>query len=613
LQLATRGPEIRRDFPRSDDVFIMRPVSPLRRELLIAAVLTPLYLLGRGYVFGTHDHAIHLAYIERAADPGFLPGDPLLAVAAHHPSIFFSGLALLSRLAPLEVIYFVGHALSVFAMLAGLRSLARGLWDGPAGEWAAAVAVAGAFVHRYVPGSIANLDPLFLPRVASFGPLLWALSLGARRRFVAAFALTGLVFLVHATTASHTAAVLWAGCAFGGRANRRACVIGPAVFLAAAAPLLILVAVHGGPGIPTPAPVEWIQSLKLHFPFHHFPVWKELLAKAAPAAAAVLLGIAVSTWRGAGRTLTGYLVGVAALFSAGGIGNGLLRWPVTIHLHLFEAGRILDGLAIVALGRWSYSAFKGSWAVKSIAALVVAGYFIRTGLHEWVRYRIVPDLYVLIATLAVTALVRLGISGPRRPPHGAGAFLFGAGTRAPPLRLGVAFAAFTAVALMLVSGRIPQWKPSGAGQRGYRMMQWAGDHLPADAVGIIPPYMEEPVAAFRYFARRRAIGSWKDGGEGTFDYAFQLAWERAVRDITGIGDRIRVPAGSFSWPRFAGWLRDARRSYHRMPGRHFTEVAPRYGASHVVREAEAPAIALPVVYRDEEYVLYALPGSNDRG
>jgi hypothetical protein len=576
-------------------------------------VLTPLYLLGRGYVFGTHDHAIHLAYIERAADPGFLPGDPLLAVAAHHPSIFFSGMAVLSGLASLEVLYFVGHALSVFAMLFGLRSLARGLWEGRAGEWAAAVAVAGAFVHRYVPGSIANLDPLFLPRVASLGPLLFALSLGARRRFLPAFALTGLVFLVHATTAAHTAAVLWVGCAFGGRANLRACLIGPAVFLVAAAPLLILVAVRGGPGIPTPAPVEWIQSLKLHYAFHHFPVLKELLEKVAPAVVAVLLGIAVSAWRGAGSTLAGYLVGTVALFVAGVIGNGLLRWPVTIHLHLFEAGRILDGLAIVALGRWSFSAFKGTWVVKSAAVFVVAGYFIRTGLHEWVRYRLVPDLYVLIGALVVTALVRLGISGRRRGPDGAGAFLFGAGTRAPPLRLGVAFAAFIAVALMLVSGRVPEWKPSGVGQRGYRMMQWAGEHLPADAVVIIPPYMDEAVATFRYFARRRAIGSWKDGGEGTFDYAFQLAWERAVRDITGVGSRIRVPAGSFSWPRFAGWLRDADRSYHRMPARHFIEVARRYGATHVVREAEAPGIALPVVYRDGEYVLYALPEANDRG
>ena len=110
------------------------------REVLIAAALTPLYILGRGYSFGIRDHAIHLAYIERAADPGFLPGDPMLDVAVHHPSFFFPALAFLSRFASLECIYFIGYALSVFAMILGLRALARSLWHGPAGAWAAAVA-----------------------------------------------------------------------------------------------------------------------------------------------------------------------------------------------------------------------------------------------------------------------------------------------------------------------------------------------------------------------------------------------------------------------------------------------------------------------------------------
>ena len=52
--------------------------------------------------------------------------------------------------------------------------------------------------------SIENLDALFLPRVASLGPLLWALALGARGRFGRAFLLTGAVFLFHAPTAAHT-------------------------------------------------------------------------------------------------------------------------------------------------------------------------------------------------------------------------------------------------------------------------------------------------------------------------------------------------------------------------------------------------------------------------
>ena len=244
------------------------------REISIAAVLTPLYLLVRGYSFGIRDHGIYLPYIERAAHPDFLPGDPMLALADRHSSLFFEALALLSRFVPLEVLYCAGHLLSVFVMLFAIRALALALWSDGTGQWTAAVAVAGVFVHRNVAGGIENFDAIFLPRVASLGPLLCALALGVRGRHLLAFAVIGVVFLFHATTAAHTALVLWCGIAAAGRKHMRACLLGPIVFLAAASPLLVLMAIRGGPDIPTPAPDEWIQSLKLHYPFHHYPsVW----------------------------------------------------------------------------------------------------------------------------------------------------------------------------------------------------------------------------------------------------------------------------------------------------------------------------------------------------
>jgi len=571
----------------------MPRVSPRRREVLIAAALTPLYILLRGYAFGTRDHAIHLAYIERAADPGFLPGDPMLDVAVHHPSFFFPALALLSRFASLECIYFIGYMLSVFAMILGLRALARSLWSGPAGAWAAAVAVAGAVVHRFVAGAIENFDILFIPRVASLGLLLFALALGARRRFIPAFGLTGAVFLVHATTAAHTAFILWVCCALGGRANLRQCLLGPVVFLAGAAPLLIMIAVHGGPDIPTPAPEKWIQALKLHYAFHHFPKPWVIISKVGPGIAAVLLGVVVSRWRGAGRTLTGYLAGILGLMVAGSIGNSLLAWPVTIHLHLFEAGRMLDCIAIVALGRWSFSILGGPWPAKLACWVTVAAHLIRINLHEWVRYRFVPDFIILIAALLITVIKRRGqVQRPRTDSiH----------------RSWYGLVAASCILLMTVSGWIPAWNFCGAGQRGCRLMEWARGNLAPDAVVIIPPYMEEPVAAFRYFARRRTVGSWKDGGEGTFDHDYQLLWERQVRDITGIGDTIQVPAGSVYWLNYFDWLHDAHQSYHRMPAQHFLDMALAYGATHVVRETWAPRLSLPVLYQDEEYVLYATP------
>jgi len=143
----------------------------------------------------------------------------------------------------------------------------------------------------------------------------------------------------------------------------------------------------------------------------------------------------------------------------------------------------------------------------------------------------------------------------------------------PTPRQGRVFAVIFGAVLIVASGRLPVWQPTGSGRAGHRMMRWARERLPEDAVVIIPPYMEESVCAFRYFARRRAVGAWKDGGEGTFDQTFQLTWERQVRDITGVGDRIRVPRGLVRWPRYLDWLAEARQSYDQAPAEHFIDVA----------------------------------------
>ena len=322
------------------------------------------------------------------------------------------------------------------------------------------------------------MDPLFLPRVASLGPLLYALSLGARGRYHTAFALTGVVFLLHATTASHTAFMLWTACALGGRANLRACLLGPVLFLAAAGPLLVAMAIHGGPDIPTPAPEAWIQSLKLHFSFHHFRSPIVLAQKIVPAVLAILLAIAVSRWRGAGRVLGGYLVGALVLLAAAGLGNWLLASPLTIHLHLFEVGRMLDYLAVIGLGGWTFVAARGPVWVRVAGALVAASYFIRTTRAAWLDYGFALDLYLLAAALAATVLLR----HPRLAQLIPGAARRLAALHrlrgpVPPRWRGYACIVVCAAGLVLASGWAPRWNPDGIERA----------RLPDDAVGERAP------------------------------------------------------------------------------------------------------------------------------
>lgn len=575
----------------------------IANEAAIVAAMTAFFVLLWGYSFGGDDHAIHLAFIERFRDPGFLPGDPMLAMAAKHPSMFFPLMAWLSNAVPLETVYFCAYLLSAFAMLFGLRMLGRSLWPGFAVGWRLALALALAIViPRAVAGGLTNFDPLFLPRVMSIGPLLIALALCVRGRFLWAFALTGLVFLFHATTAAHTAALIWMACAFCGRKELRALLLGPAVFMLVSSPLLIMMFAAGGSGIATPAPAAWIDAVKLNYPHHHFEAPLILAIQMLYGTLAVLMAISCSEWKGAGRMLAGFLAGIWLLFAAGVVGNHFLHSPHTIQLHLFQVGRMLDYLALLSAIWFARVCFRRS-KLHGMAALLPASTYILsslicamaglpgTGHFALAAYTV---LGILLAGVAMAVAMRLSgspdtsASTPPRPPR---------------LAITLAVSAFVIGSALAIGIRTDEsssrWDIDGTRLTGYPMMRWANAHLPADAVVLIPPYAFEPVASFRYFGRRRIVGSWKDGGEGSFDLAFQMQWADYVHDV------LKIPA-SVDPLEHPALLQRANRDFHRMSADRIVAVAQRYGATHVVRESAAPPLALPLLYRDGDYALYRI-------
>lgn len=304
---------------------------------------------------------------------------------------------------PLEGLYFAAYVLSVAGVIAGIRTVARSLWDGPRGEWAATFAVVGVFAHRHVAGGIENMDPNFLPRVASAGPLLFALAYGARGKYRLGLGLCGLVFLFHATTAAHTAALIGCAALCGDRRSVRDLFIGSGLFLLAASPLLLVAAASKGSGIPTPAPMEWLASVKLHYPFHHFAPPGEVAKKAVPAMLACLLAAVTSKDSTRRRLIAGTLAGTALLMAAGWLGNRWLHTPITIHLHLFQVGRPLDALAVVSLGGWSYWAFTRSRLGGGAAVLVTFAYLARNRFNEWFIEDTILLGIALFATLVAEA------------------------------------------------------------------------------------------------------------------------------------------------------------------------------------------------------------------
>lgn len=583
--------------------------AALMSEIATVAAMTAVFVLLWGYSFGTDDQAIHLAYIERIRAPKFLIGDPMLAISAQHPSVFFMLMAWLSNAFSIEAIYFGGYLLSVFMMLFGLRMLGRSLWPEPGWVFALMLAVC-AVVPRMVAGGLTNFDPSFLPRSLSLGPLLIALALCVRGRALLAFAITGLVFLFHATTAAHTATLIWMACAFCGRERLRALGLGPILFLIAASPLLFMIAATDGSGIPSPAPEAWVDAVKMHFPSHHYETPIILTMQVLWGTLAVSMAILCSPWKGAGRMLAGFLAGIWLLLAAGIVGNNILRSPYTIHLHLFQVGRMLDYLALLSVIWTVYACFRRSkWL--GVAALVPATTYIVstlicainaiTGLPIAEHY--VRASSVVLAIMAAGTLMVLAMRLTR--PDRADASQSRRGS-SPAVTLGVSSLIVGAAIVfgIKIAETSSHLNYAGDHHVGYPMMRWADKHLPADAVVMIPPYLSEPVASFRHYGRRRIVGSWKDGGEGTFDYTFQMQWVEYVHHVF----KLKRPANTFDYPQM---LERAKRDYHRMTTSEAVEVAGRYGASHIVRESAAPPLQLPQMYRDRDYAVYRVVPARD--
>ncbi len=580
--------------------------AALASEFSIVAAMTALFVLLWGYSFGVDDHAIHLAFIERIRDPGFLPGDPMLAMASKHPSMFFPLMAWLSSAVPIEAVYFGAYLLSTFMMLFGLRMLGRSLWPGAGANWIFLLVLAiAALIPRAVAGGVNNFDPLFLPRVMSLGPLLIALALCVRGRTLLAFALTGLVFLFHATTAAHTAMLVWVACAFCGREQLRALGLGPVVFLLAASPVLIMIVAAGGSDIPTPAPAAWIDAVKLQYPFHHFDNPFAVVMQALWGTLAVLMAILCSPWKSTGRMLAGFLVGVWLLFAIGAVGNNLLRSPQTIQLHLFQAGRMLDYLALLSVVWSVYACFRRSKLFGVAALLPALTYIFNSAIVYLNDITGLPaDLHFTRASYAVLAIMFAGVlliiaMRSTKPDDTATP----APRPAPPLAVTLGLSTLIVVSTAFVGIKAADssshWGYDGTRLAGYPMMRWADAHLPADAVVMISPYLFEPVASFRYFGRRRIIGSWKDGSEGSFDAAFQMQWAEYMHHVFKLPTTVD--------PRdHPGMLERLNRDYHRISTDEIAAIARRYGATHVVRESGAAPLLFPQLYRDRDYALYRI-------
>jgi hypothetical protein len=121
------------------------------------------------------------------------------------------------------------------------------------------------------------------------------------------------------------------------------------------------------------------------------------------------------------------------------------------------------------------------------------------------------------------------------------------------------------------------------------------------AVVALPPYMNHPLTAFRWSARRSIVATWKDGSEGSFSVAYAAEWTERILALSG---QSNLTIRSVSDVRRAPHIVLA--GYAEADAPRFRSLARRFGATHAIVESTARQPHLPLLYADMYFGLYEI-------
>jgi len=575
-------------------------------------------LIVNGYRFGLSDHAVHLPFLLRTRDPGFLVGDPAVDALAHHPTLFWDLQAPLTSWISIEHLYVAIHIASLLALYAGARALGRALFPGDRANWVVALTPALVIISHVTPAGIVSMDAQVLNRTVVLGPLLYALALGARGAHLRGFAVAGLAFCIHPTTALHAVALLWCVGWLPRASHRRvrAAILGPVVFLIAASPLIVKIASHRSTGsVPFPGPPEWWDFVRLNMYFHIYPFEQPWVI--GPFAALYGLVFFVVGRRFLPGAARAYLLGIAVCCTAGFLGAGRLRIPQAVFLHLWESLRFLVFIAAPCCAAWVARSWRGPGTRRTRAASVLFALAFAIDLPFLVRWwqpqPLVHHVFTISSLVVCLALAYVAHVAPDAPdanvartaPH----------PRPPPWWLGAGLVAAVTLLHRAIGPRDdrPTLTPVHPGVFQPRFADapedvalelWCRDHLPTDALVVLPLEWGTFIN-FRYGARRAAFVTLKDGAESVFALDYNQEYRRRVEavcdcepfDLTRYGDQD----GRARMLTEFDFIQDRVR---KLTSDRAHRLRRDFGVTHIVAAASPQLTDLgEIVYRDPSYVV----------
>lgn len=569
----------------------------------------------QGYSFGgctdrlpgtspSSDHANVLPWVHWHRDPSMYPRDPQIQCGAGYRTILWPLVAALPQAIPLEWVFFVGHWLTLAATYALLMAIARRAGADRRAAWLTAILFAAT---RISPAGEPTFDAAFYTRGAALPVALAALWLVLADRPLAGLACLLLAITVHAATAFHAAALvlpLWLASATGGRRWARAAA-GLAAFAALAVALAWLVG--GGESLSLGRPSdEWMELQRITNAGHVFidainpQAWWSFgvllipviwLAVQRPGAAVrednaprsgdvhqarqpdlqepSTATTPIAAIRLARTTLlaSGLLV-LVGWMAAGPLPNKLLMQLLPLRglkFSMVAATALLPAWFVCMNG--PIEAARGRTARIAGRALLAAAL---AGLAA--RFDGVAGACLLAVCIAEWVGDPIGRHRRQRPASDSGYSRRAGGHGSRHERLFWMYAVVMCAALAAIPLRRDEWTyaPYDVPWRERHnawldLQRWCAAHLPADALVVVPPWLE----GFRTYGRRSLFADWKTGGMSLYSDWFGRQWKARLMRLSP----RRLSENVYD---------DLARNYDALTPAEFAGLVRDYGVTHIV-------------------------------
>lgn len=512
----------------------------------------------QGFLFGVGNNVFHIPLVLRWADDPVFADDQFVQSLENFVSPVWLGIRLVATESNVESVFYLLHILTRAAALAALTGASfslgiRGLvpailltfWFGmvPGLQGGTAIGAGETFLFYF------SHSELTIPLTVV------AITLAARRSYLSAFAILGLLANVNAFAAMWTGGAL-VGVVMGDNSRRDACIKSFGGLLLAGVLSLpvavwILEAVRSDPV----SGRGHEQFLREYFPAHFFLDVHSLRGVAlfgtiafAGLAAFGLLSQAGRAWRCA-------LAALCVLVVAGMVLPYLVSSRFLLDLHLLRASGLVQVLAIVGLTVAAVSSLRRADAAGPLGGLMALGFLALPGLqgiplaaamllaasNQWKgtwKFGLAGPLIVVVlmvketwltpilCTVTVGGVLAILVLQCRFSRWGGP----NAKVSMPVVAVLIGGIAWYSYDARRSDAGAPEWNDARDAAR------WARESTPADALFLVPQGQVDAfsVIAFESLSHRRIWVDWKRGGAVMWKPSYYDEWSRRMGEVNSL-------------------------------------------------------------------------------